>query len=146
MTDIELGALLANPARAGTCTVDPAERAAMAAAAATLEFAVVAVDLASVDGKPALLDALAAALDFPSTFGRNWDALADGLGDLSWLPASGYMLLLDHPAGLREAAPADFDTLLDILDDATRSHARAGTPFWTALTETETGSGSLSNA
>lgn len=134
MTDIELHARLADPAHAGTCFIDQAERAAMAEAAAALEFAVVALDLESVDDKHALLDALAAALDFPSTFGRNWDALADSLCDLSWLPAPGYLLMLDRANALREGAPEDFDTLLEILDDATGSHAGTGVPFWTALT------------
>lgn len=133
MTDIEPRTLLANPARAGTCLVDARDRAAMMEAAAVLDFKVVAIDLASVPGKPGLLQVFAAALELPSTFGHNWDALADSLGDLSWLPAPGYMLVLDHPDGLREAAPHDFDTLLEILDDATRAHSAAGTPLWTLL-------------
>lgn len=133
MTDIEPGTLLANPARAGICFVDAADRAAMVEAANALDFKVVAVDLASATGKRALIDAIAAALEFPSTFGHNWDALADSLGDLSWLPASGYMLLLDHTQGLREAAPDDFDTLLEILEDVTRAQAAVGTPLWTLL-------------
>ena len=37
--------------------------------------------------KAELLDGLARALEFPGWVGRNWDALADALGDLSWLPA-----------------------------------------------------------
>ena len=133
MTDIEPGTLLANPARASTCFVDARDRAAMVEAATALDFKVVAVDLASATGKRALIDAIATALEFPSTFGHNWDALADSLGDLSWLPAPGYMLLLDHTQVLREAAPDDFDTLLGILEDATRAHGSTGTPLWTLL-------------
>ena len=137
MTDIEPGTLLANPARASTCFVDARDRAAMVEAANALDFKVVAVDLASATGKRALIDAIATALEFPSTFGHNWDALADSLGDLSWLPAPGYMLLLDHTQGLREAAADDFDTLLEILEDATRAHARAGAALWTLLPKTD---------
>lgn len=133
MTGIDLGALLADPARAGTCFADAGERAALAEAAAALDFAVATVDLGQAGCKHALLDALAAALGFPPTFGRNWDALADGLGDLSWLPAGGYMLLLDHADGLREASPENFNMLLEVLADATRSHAGAGVPFWAVL-------------
>ena len=133
MTDIEPGTLLANPARAGTRFVAARDRAAMVEAAPTLDFQVVAVDLASATGKRALIDAIAAALEFPSPFGHNWAALADSLGDLSWLPAPGYMLLLDHTQVLREAAPDDFDTLLGILEDATRAHGSTVTPLWTLL-------------
>jgi hypothetical protein len=43
------------------------------------------------------------------------------------------MLLLDHTQVLREAAPDDFDTLLEILEDATRAHGSTGTPLWTLL-------------
>lgn len=38
------------------------------------------------DSKPGTLAAFAAALHFPSWYGHNLDALADCLGDLSWLP------------------------------------------------------------
>lgn len=136
MTDIEPGTLLADPARAGICFVDARERDAMADAALASGLKVVTVDLSSVRDKHTLIDAIAAALEFPPESGHNWDALADSLGDLSWLPAPGYMLMLDHAWILREAAPDDFRTLLEILDDATRSHAGAGTPLWTVLTET----------
>ena len=139
MTNIELGTLLANPARAGTCIVDDRERAAMVEAAATRDFVIVTVNLENAGNKPALLEAVAAALDFPPGFGRNWDALADSLGDLSWLPAPGYMVLLDRADGLRNAAPHDFDTLLEILEDAARSHASGGVPFWAVLAETGPG-------
>lgn len=130
MTSLRTGTLLADPARAGTCFVDRRERAAMVEAATALGFKVAVVDLASTTNRRALLDAIAVAFEFPPTFGHNWDALADSLADLSWLPAPGYMLLLDHADRLREAAPREFDTLLEILDDATRSHAGAGVPFW----------------
>lgn len=136
MTDIDPGTLLADPAHSGIRFVDERERDAMAEAATAAGLKVVSVDLSSARDKHALIDALAAALDFPSTFGHNWDALADSLGDLSWLPAPGYMFLLDHARALREAAPHDIATLLEILEDATRSHADAGIPLWTVLPET----------
>lgn len=133
MTGIELGALLADASQAAAYFVDVRDRAALVEAATALDFAVVPVDLEFADDKPALLAELAAALDFPRSFGRNWDALADSLGDLSWLPARGYLLLLDHAGGLRDAAAEDFATLLEILDEAARTHARAGVPFWALL-------------
>ena len=133
MTGIELGALLADASQAASYFVDVRDRAALVEAATALDFAVLPVDLEFADDKPALLAALAAALEFPPSFGHNWDALADSLGDLSWLPAPGYLLLLDHAADLRDAAAGDFGTLLEILDEAARAHARAGVPFWALL-------------
>lgn len=57
-------------------------------------FALIEVDLSVVHSKGELLAALAQAIGAPEWFGNNWDALADALGDLSWRPASGYVLLL----------------------------------------------------
>ena len=133
MIDIELGALLADASQAAAYFVDVRDRAALAEAANALDFHVAAANLETADDKEALLDEIAAALEFPSTFGGNWDALADSLGDLSWLPAPGYVLFLDHATDLREAAPDDFATLLEILDEAAAAHARAGVPFWALL-------------
>lgn len=130
MTDIELGALLADASQAAAYFVDVRDRAALGEAANALDFHVAAANLENADDKAALLDVIAAALALPATFGGNWDALADSLGDLSWLPAPGYVLFLDHAADLREAAPDDFATLLEILDEAAATHARAGVPFW----------------
>jgi len=41
----------------------------------------------SASTKLELLDAIAAALNFPGYFGRNWDAFWDCICDLSWLDA-----------------------------------------------------------
>lgn len=43
---------------------------------------------------PGLFDELAAALQFPTWFGGNWNALRDMLADLSWLPADGYLIVV----------------------------------------------------
>lgn len=55
--------------------------------------------VAELDGtdftsKDAVICAIARAFDFPDDFGRNWDAVEDYLRDLSWLPASGYVLIV----------------------------------------------------
>ncbi|RAP59131.1 hypothetical protein BTJ49_00075 [Oleiagrimonas sp. MCCC 1A03011] len=88
------------------------------------------VDLGDCADKAALFDTLAVALAFPSEFGRNWDALVDSLADLSWLPAQGYVLLLDEAQALHDAHPHDFDMLLDILDEVAASWAQARIPFF----------------
>jgi hypothetical protein len=133
MNGIELGALLADASQAAAYFVDIRDRAALVEAASALEFTVATANLETAADKHAALAEIAAALEFPPTFGGNWDALADSLGDLSWLPAPGHVLLLDHSSGLREAEPEDFGTLLEILDEAAAAHARAGVPFWALL-------------
>lgn len=133
MIDVELGALLADASQAASYFIDIRDRAAVVEAANALDFHVATANLENADDKASLLDAIAAALGFPSTFGANWDALADSLGDLSWLPAPGYVLVLDHSTDVRESAPDEFAILLEILDEAARVHARAGVPFWAVL-------------
>ncbi len=130
---VELQALLADPAQCGAYFVDARDRAAMAAAAAALDFALVAIDFDGCRDKADALARLARALRFPDWFGGNFDALADCLGDLSWWPAPGYLLLLDHVEGWRGAAPGEFDTTLAILNEAAAGWARARTPFWALL-------------
>jgi hypothetical protein len=90
------------------------------------------VDLAGAADKGALLARIAGALAFPSWFGGNWDALEDCLGDLSWMPAAGYVLLLEGASGL----PADErGTLADILASAATSWSERKRPFFAVFVD-----------
>lgn len=76
-------------------------------------FVVFEADIANASGRGEVLAELARAIAAPDWFGHNWDALADALGDLSWRPASGYVLLLrGDPSG---------EAVLDDILDATIS-------------------------
>ncbi|MFC3571768.1 barstar family protein [Streptomyces yaanensis] len=50
---------------------------------------VVTLDLHGVADKAAFMERIVRALELPDWFGRNWDALADSLGDGSVWPADG---------------------------------------------------------
>ena len=92
------------------------------------------VSLAGCHDKGDLLQRIAKALAFPKTFGANWDALADCLGDLGWLPnAGGHAWLFDHAGDLRDAAENEFDVLCDVLDDACQHWKDRGTPCFAFL-------------
>ncbi|WP_045311002.1 barstar family protein [Lentzea aerocolonigenes] len=70
-----------------------------------------------VSEKAAAISAIAAALDFPSWFGQNLDALYDSLTDLSWLPAGEYVLVV----------PVDLDpSVSEVLRDAVKRNAESG--------------------
>lgn len=118
MTAHPLDPELTRPTQNGVYFVDVAALKRLAARATANQLHVCRTDLAGCTGKADLLQRLLASLSLPATFGHNWDALADCLRDLSWLPAWGHVLVFEHTDALRHAAPADFDILLGVLDDA----------------------------
>lgn len=125
----DLRALLADTAHNGAYFVDVRDREAIEEAAIALGHAVAPVDLAGCGDKAEVLDRFARALRFPDWFGNNWDALADCLGDLSWWPADGYLLLVDHAGAWRAADGDAFAIVLDILDQAAGEWRMRRVPF-----------------
>lgn len=63
------------------------------------------VDGTALTTERGLFDALSAALQFPSYFGMNWDALDECLRDMEWLPAKGYVLYVYEADHLWRDAP-----------------------------------------
>lgn len=113
-TTIDLG----DSQQGGAYLVAEADLDPLDATAHAQGYLVRRISLAGCGGKADLLQRVATALAFPATFGGNWDALADSLGDLAWLPqAGGYAWLFDHAEDLRDAAPRDFDVLRAVLAD-----------------------------
>jgi hypothetical protein len=133
MTDSGFDIGLDDAGRAGVFFVGAGDLATLAAAAQDAKLLARRIDLQGCADKATLLLRIAVALDFPATFGRNWDALADSLRDLSWLPAGGYVLLFEGGGDLRDADEDDFDTLLSILDEARAAWAGRDVPFWAFL-------------
>jgi RNAse (barnase) inhibitor barstar len=74
-----------------------------------------------------LFNEFARALAFPDYFGHNWDALEECLADLEWLPAKGYILLITDTQAVLPEAEEDYDTLLEILDDAGEAWSKGHT-------------------
>lgn len=85
---------------------------------ATPGVARVTIDLADCTTKAELLARVALAFAFPPWFGHNWDALADCLTDLSWLPAPGYVIVITHARTLRRSEPETWATFREVLDEA----------------------------
>ncbi|KON82479.2 barstar family protein [Azoarcus sp. PA01] len=126
----ELASVLQQPERAGVYHLPQHGAEAITRAAHELDFPVLQVDLSGCADKGDFLARIAAGLQFPDWFGQNWDALADCLGDMTWLPADGYVIILEHADRLRGAAEADFITALEIFDEAVREQADEGVPLW----------------
>jgi hypothetical protein len=133
-TPVDLRALLLDPANNGVYYFDRNDREDLAEAAADAGLHVAPVDFADCAGKHDALARIAVALAFPEWFGGNWDALADALGDLSWLPeGGGQLLLFDNAWDWRDRDGEDFAVLLDICGEAAQGWARERRPFWAVV-------------
>jgi RNAse (barnase) inhibitor barstar len=110
----------------------PAEPAtAVVARAASARLAAHLVGPAA--SKEQFLEQVAAALSFPPWFGRNLDALADCLGDLSWLPEAPLVLVWDDPDALARADPAAHADVVDVLRGAALESAGSTRPLTVVL-------------
>ncbi|HRP75880.1 MAG TPA: barstar family protein [Rhodocyclaceae bacterium] len=121
------------PDEGDVCRLLPGELPGIEEAGAELGFDVLRVDLAGCVAKHDFLDRIAAALGFPEWFGHNWDALADCLADLSWLPETGHILILEHADEFAQEAPAAFTVGVEILREASRIQGELGLPLWVLL-------------
>jgi hypothetical protein len=88
------------------------------------------LDVAVVEASGDLFDGLSRALELPSWFGRNWDALEDVLADLSWRKGDGHVVIFrSYPT----------DESLGILVDVLRSSAEywmgRGKPFFAVFVD-----------
>ncbi|MEW2254181.1 barstar family protein [Streptomyces sp. NPDC047869] len=91
---------------------------------------VVALDLDGVTDKAGLMDRTARALALPGWFGRNWDALAESLSDLSVWPEGaggrGLLLVVRDWQAYAKARPEEWETAQEVF-----SHAMRVTPALT---------------
>lgn len=94
------------------------EVAEIESAGADLDYKTFHLDLSAARSKSHLLDLIASTMAFPEYFGRNWDALLDLMSDLSWWPASGYVLIIDGARQFNDVATSDFSTFLEVVVDA----------------------------
>ena len=90
------------------------------------------LDVATVEARENLFDNLAQALAFPTWFGRNWDALEDVLGDLSWRKGDGHVVVFrTYPTG------EEFGILVDVLRTTAEYWAGRGRPFFAVFLDPE---------
>jgi hypothetical protein len=131
--------LLPPAGEAGVHLVPERDLGPLAAAAATQGLPSVRVDLRGCSTKAEFLQRMSGALGFPPGTVRNWDALADALGDLRRPGAPGLTLLLANGDLLRHASADDFQTALDVLQASAAEWADGRRLLWVfvALPEVE---------
>jgi RNAse (barnase) inhibitor barstar len=88
------------------------------------------IDLKKVVDKAGSLKEIANALEFPSYFGMNWDALVDCLTDMAWRPAAGYVLFFINGGHFAARAPDDMKTVLTIFGSAVEYWKEREVPFF----------------
>lgn len=114
-------------------TLDPQPLAPALAAAEEAGWTTLRLDLDGVRGKAALMRRCGDALRAPEWFGGNWDALADALRDLSWLPEGersasgsgrgsgrdgGRLVAVTGWQGFAAERPEDWEVFVDVLEEA----------------------------
>lgn len=115
---------LRDPVRSGVYRAGARDAIDEALRGAELDAA--AIDLEGGDA----LRSIAQALRFPAWFGGNWDALEDCLGDLSWRPGEGHVLLFQN----WQAISSDhLGTLIDVLRSSAEFWSGRGKPFFAVL-------------
>jgi hypothetical protein len=129
---VSLLKLLTEPERAGVyqTAIDPAE---IVAAAKTVDLEAARASLSGVRGKTDMLDRFAKALRCPPHFRANWDALNDCLCDLDWLRGKGLVLIFTGATDFAESCAEEFQTALDVLNDAAAYWRERKKSFWVLL-------------
>ena len=94
-------------------------------------LAVFRMDFSHAKSKKDLLDQAARALQFPSWFGGNWDALNDSLTDLDWLGVkAGYVLVFENIEQFAHSHPQEMHDAMEVLRAASGYWQAEGRPFW----------------
>ena len=69
----------------------------------------------------------------PRAFSPIWLSFTSSSSDMSWRTAPGYVWLIENAGSWRDAHMEDFDTFLEILNEAAFEWTHADIPFWALL-------------
>lgn len=92
-----------------------------------------------LQSRKGLFSAVAREFRFPGYFGENWDALADCLGDLEWLDADRFVLIVDGARDLSEP----LGRLIEVWLSAAQEWSADAKPFHLVVLADWNGAGSL---
>jgi len=99
----------------------------------------VIMDGSGVSDKEQFLRECERSYQFPAFFGHNWDALADCLADLQWLPPpeaggdGGILTVFEDSDVFARADLEDYDIALEVWEEAAEAWRRIGVPFTVLL-------------
>lgn len=95
----------------------------------SLELMIMEGSLGKVMTDKDLFSVVSNAMQFPDYFGNNWDALDECLGDMDWLPSSGYILVLNDAAIGWRNCPYIIGRFVTSWLEASEYWVENGTPF-----------------
>ncbi|WP_046780340.1 barstar family protein [Streptomyces yangpuensis] len=131
-------------------TLEPQPLAPALAAAEEAGWTTLRLDLDGVRSKAGLMARCGEALRLPEWVGGNWDALADALRDLSWLPgAAGRLVAVTSWRGYAGERAGEWETFVEVLEEAVdfwRKGGRGEVGFAVVLALPEAGGGPVVGA
>lgn len=125
--------LLADPERAGVYHLTPGGMAALADACAQADLHLIVARLAETPRMADAMDILTKATGCPAHEAAHLDDLGDMLCDFSWLPANGYVILVEDADNLIATDPTGVQKLLEAFQQASHCWQQQEIPFWTFM-------------
>ena len=122
--------LLADHERAGVYHLTPGGMGALAEASALADLQLITVDLAETPRMADAMDILTKATACPAHEAAHLDDLAEMLSDFSWLPANGYVILVEDADNLIATDPTGVQKLLEAFQAANHAWQEQEIPFW----------------
>ena len=123
---------LRDAARAGVFHLS-ADARELAGAAASSGLMVVYVDIHHAHDKDDFLAEASRAMRFPELAGGGWDDFARGLKDLSWMPAKGWVVILEKSKHFCGGHAREFKDAMAAMSAAADHWRGQGKPFWTFI-------------
>lgn len=125
--------LLADYERAGVYHLTPGGINALAEACAQADLQLIVADLAETPHMAEAMAILTKATACPAHEAAHLDDLAEMLCDFSWLPANGYVILVEDADNLIATDPTGVQKLLDAFQMASSFWQEQESPFWAFL-------------
>ena len=122
--------LLEDAERAGVYHLTPGGMDALVEACAQADLHLIQVPLKETPRMADALEILTKATQCPAHEGAHLDDLAEMLSDFSWLPANGYVLLVEDADNLIASEPTGVQKLLEAFQAACHHWQGQEIPFW----------------
>lgn len=122
--------LLADYERAGVYHLTPGGIDALGEACTQADLQLIVIDLAETPQMPKAMAILTKAIACPAHEGAHLEDLADMLCDFSWLPANGYVLLVEDADNLIASNPSGMQRMIEALQSASHYWQGQEVAFW----------------